>query len=760
MLMALSGAAGGLLAVALASPVFSTPVPQEGDVEGKRDPSRIGHSAHGPAFDEGPRQKPWRMEGIGRSHFPITTSVPEVQEWFDQGNTLLHSFWFLEAERAFRWCLKLDPECAMAYWGLARSTGRGWTFTERAEEFLKEAVRRKEKVTERERMYIEAWQKAYVPALSGALEVLQRSEEESEGRFEVLAEEIEKIALAHPDDVEAKALHVLYSLYRSSRLGNDGVLRQVLAAAPDHPGAHHYRIHNWDGPDGAQALDSCERYGRVAWKVGHANHMPGHIYSGIGMWHEGAIWMDSATRAERAYMKERMILPFQDWNYAHNRNYLSYIQEQLGMADAALEGARQLIAAPLDPDYNDPDGGRDSVREEGMEALLRGLVKFERWDEILAEGTIPWRDHPRDDVWRAYARALAHLGRGELADAIDRMIELSDLGKGAKGSAKRFHARMLEEVGALIAVARGEELEGIERLTRAAEKQREGFHRENDPPTYPRFLYDVLGELYLERGSPGLAAAAFEKALETVKNDGFALSGMVRSRAAIGEREEAARYFGRLLFVWSSADQGLRWMEAARATGIPAEPSDESPAAQRNYGTEVLADRGPERWESYDAPELDALDSRGERVTLEEYRGRNVVLVFFLGEECPHCVDHLAALGKRSGEFAGVDADLLAISRDTPEENAVSLRMGELPFRLLSDVGFANARRFHSYDDFEEMELHSTILIDRRGRVRWARTGGDPFMDVDFLLEELRDLGPEPVPGESAAVEATASTER
>ncbi len=70
--------------------------------------ARMGHSLHGPAFDLGPRQKPWKMEGIGQVHFPITTRNPEVQQWFDQGMTLMHSFWMFEAERAFRWCLKLD----------------------------------------------------------------------------------------------------------------------------------------------------------------------------------------------------------------------------------------------------------------------------------------------------------------------------------------------------------------------------------------------------------------------------------------------------------------------------------------------------------------------------------------------------------------------------------------------------------------------------------------------------------------------------
>ena len=122
----------------------------------------FGHSAHGSSFDQGPRQRPWKMDGIGKSHFPITTDVPEVQEWFDQGNTLLHSFWYFEAERSFRWCLRLDPECAMAYWGMARAAD-GNEQSDRRRVFLKEAVRRKHKVSQRERMYIEAWERVYLP---------------------------------------------------------------------------------------------------------------------------------------------------------------------------------------------------------------------------------------------------------------------------------------------------------------------------------------------------------------------------------------------------------------------------------------------------------------------------------------------------------------------------------------------------------------------------------------------------------------------
>src|ERR1022692_3061509 len=117
-----------------------------------------GHSAHGSAFDSGPRQKPWVMEGIGVAPFPIAAKNPEVQQWFNQGNALLHSFWFYEAERSFRWCLKLEPDNAMAHWGLARATEG-----ERAADFLREAVKRKDKVTERERLYIEALEAVLLP---------------------------------------------------------------------------------------------------------------------------------------------------------------------------------------------------------------------------------------------------------------------------------------------------------------------------------------------------------------------------------------------------------------------------------------------------------------------------------------------------------------------------------------------------------------------------------------------------------------------
>src|SRR5271166_4386187 len=112
---------------------------------------KLGHSHIGEAFDTGPREKPWVMEGIGVAHFPITTKNPEVQQWFDQGNALLHSFWDYEAERSFRWCLKLEPDNPMPYWGLARASMlRGLGGNKRPAEMIREAIKYKDRVSPRE----------------------------------------------------------------------------------------------------------------------------------------------------------------------------------------------------------------------------------------------------------------------------------------------------------------------------------------------------------------------------------------------------------------------------------------------------------------------------------------------------------------------------------------------------------------------------------------------------------------------------------
>ncbi len=720
-----------LLPIALlAAPITAIAQQQNQSVEEKY---KQGHSRHGEAYDEGPREKPWLMEGLTLARFPITTKNAEVQKWFDQGVTLLHSFWFYEAERAFRWCVKLDPDCAMAYWGLARAAGDD----KRSDAFLREAIKRKESVSERERLYIEAWaarMKTDIPEIAGG------NKESYDKRNNEFKAKLERLVMKYPDDLEAKSLLALENL-ANNRVGTELLAQQVLSKNPRHPGAHHYRIHNWDGRDGGFALESCEIYGSLAMPIGHAHHMPGHIYSDLGMWHEAAIAMDTATRAERQYMLRRMAFPFNTWNYAHNQNYLSYIQTQLGMAEASISGGRQLLAAPLDPKHNGP--GRFSIHYQGQIALMRALIRFERWKELLDEKSFNWQDVARDKMNRAYCETVAHLGLNDKSRAAKSSVAHAalkdEIAKPDNKWLEQTWKVQSEELRARLALANGEEMNGLSLLSEAARQEAELYETFDDPPFYPTLLYNALGRAYLERKSPALAVAAFNKALTVVNTDGFALSGLAEAHLAMGEKDKARDAYARLLHVWSDADAGLKPMERAKALGLQAEPKDASPRKQRNYKRTPLDSHGPGEWVAYAAPKLDAVDAEKKRVTLDEYRGKNVVLIFYIGQTCSHCIGQLKDLAKRAEELKSLGVEVLAASNNTPEENAAGM-VKDLKARLLSDVSFENARRFKSYDDFEEMPLHSTILIDKRGRVHWARHGGAPFTDFDFLVKEINRL--------------------
>ena len=712
-----------IFAVALSFPIAAQ---QNNQIDPK-----AGHSHLGPAFDEGPRQKPWILPGIGEAHLPISTQNPEVQLWFDRGVALLHSFWYYEAERAFRWANKLEPENAMVYWGLARSA----MYSERAQDFLREAVKRKNNVTERERLYIEAL------AASGLPDPYQDKPNDYNRAGRESRAILEKLCVKYPDDMEARAFLALDTM-GGERYGAELIIREVLAKLPDHPGAHHYRIHNWDYNEPEQALESARRYGEIVPGIGHALHMPGHIYSIVGMWNEAAISMDAATRAEKQYMKDSLTFPYNNWNYGHNRYYLSYIQEQLGMPSAAIFGSKQLIDAPKDPKENGDEWR--SPHSYGIAGLSRALVKFEHWDEILDGKTIPWRDTVLiDKMNRQYFEARAWLAKNDLRKTEKCLAAHSALKPEIEKNKQYDDMYAIEslEIKGRLAIARGDSIRGLGWLADAAQKEFDMQRQYADPPFYPEALYNTLGEAYLTAKSPQLAAQAFEKALDLTKMDYFALSGLVRSYAALGETAKAEDAMTKLLYITADAEPNIRPIVAAKAAGITAAARDGSPETQRNYLRTSLEKYGPEKWEPYPAPALDVRDASGKRVTLEDYKGKNVLLVYYLGQECAHCMEQLHKLGKMKDDWARLDTVLLAVSSQAPDKNAKAIKeMGDLPWRLLSDDRHANAQRWHSYDDFEELELHSTILIDKRRRVYWGRFGSDPFSDGEFLVKQIERM--------------------
>jgi peroxiredoxin len=149
---------------------------------------------------------------------------------------------------------------------------------------------------------------------------------------------------------------------------------------------------------------------------------------------------------------------------------------------------------------------------------------------------------------------------------------------------------------------------------------------------------------------------------------------------------------------------------------------------------------GPFRWSGWQAPEWSLPNHEGRTVRRSDFRGKPIVVIFYQGMGCVHCVEQLADFSPKAKDFSDAGIEIIAIGTDTVEALKTSIGRGTLPFTVLSDPGATAFRAFHAYDDFERMPLHGTSLIDGAGRVRWQDIGAEPFSDADFLFTEAKRL--------------------
>jgi tetratricopeptide (TPR) repeat protein len=232
-----------------------------------------------------------KMTGIGNSHLAIT-ATPEAQMWFDQGLNLLHDFWDYESEKAFEQGIRVDPDCAMCYWGLYQalmfrhSMGTGYS-----DKALAEAVKLKDKVGKQEQGYIEA----AVAANEVAKAVEPGAKTDSEKEIAIWRRMVKE----YPADLQAKIF-----LSGSVRDGYDdagepkkgtkesiAILQEVLKTAPNDSAVNHYWIHAVEmSSHPEQAVGSATVLASLAPASGHMVHMPGHIFYRVGDYAQAERW--------------------------------------------------------------------------------------------------------------------------------------------------------------------------------------------------------------------------------------------------------------------------------------------------------------------------------------------------------------------------------------------------------------------------------------------------------------------------------------
>ena len=375
-----------------------------------------GHSYHGEAFNEGPRQAAVLIDSLAPIAFPTSTSSDAAREYFLQGVSQLHGFWFLEAERSFRQAAKEDPKMAIAFWGMAMANTNN---SKRARGLIDEAKKLRKHAGDHERLYIDALDRFLPSAKELEKDEEPQSKEEKEKASDAKKSralryiaDLEKVLDKYPEDIEAKAFIALH-LWQSERVGLklasryavSALLGEVFAANPMHP-AHHYRIHLWDSKRPQNALESSALCGPSSPGIAHMWHMPGHIYSRLKRYQDAAWQQEASARVDHAHMTRMRLMPDQIHNFAHNNEWLIRNLLFLGRVSEAIDQAQNLVSLPMHPKFNAPK--KRGSQKYGRERLMQTLFQFELWDELIKACGGPYlTPSDDDDLQRVWMEHLA-----------------------------------------------------------------------------------------------------------------------------------------------------------------------------------------------------------------------------------------------------------------------------------------------------------------------------------------------------------------
>lgn len=509
-----------------------------------------------------------RLQNLGAYTFPVTTRSKKAQAFIDQGVNLTYGFNHVEAGRAFREAARLDPTCAMAYWGQALVLGPNINLPMTPEDepkayaLAQKAVSLKAKASARERAYIDAVEKRY----SGKAE-------DRSARDQAYAAAMRDLSRRYPSDLDAATLYAeaLMDLRPWAYWAPDGkpyagtsdllaVLESVLTRKPLHPGANHYYIHALEAtksPERAEA--AADRLRTLMPGAGHMVHMPGHIYMRVGRYADASAVNEAAIVADEDYITQcraQGIYPI--GYYPHNIHFLWSASTMEGRSETAIAAARKVAAR---------------VSDESMDQLplLAGfrivpyyaLTRFGRWDEMLKEKEPGDRYAYVKATWR-YARGLAFAGKGQLEDAQKELDEVSKVAGGnaldftlfSPNKAKAIFAIAPEALAGVIALKKKEYDAAILHLERAVRLEDGLVYTEPAEWHYPP--RQLLGAALLEAGRAHEAETVYWDDLRRNPENGWSLFGLSKALAAQGRKDEATAVDARFAKAWAKADLKLQ----------------------------------------------------------------------------------------------------------------------------------------------------------------------------------------------------------
>jgi tetratricopeptide (TPR) repeat protein len=503
---------------------------------------------------------------LGNHHHPVTTSSALAQNYFDQGLRLVYAFNHDEAERAFREAARIDPKCAMAWWGVAYALGPNYNLPIDAARHAK-AVEAVHKAQDVESSASEA-ERAYITAIARRYSSDPKAERATLDRAYVAA--MKELSLRYPEDNDAAVLYAesLMDLKPWQLWTHDGkpqegtleilkILEGVLSRDPIHPGANHYYIHAIEAsPDPEKGLASAERLKSLVPGAGHLVHMPAHIFIRTGDYN-GAIDANAkAARADEAYFaRSRSDGVYTMMYYTHNFQFLAAAAGMTGQSGKALESAAKAVSNVASM------AGHDPAAEYVLPWSIYAMARSSKWDDILAYPQ-PSTSTPATLAFWRYARGQAYLAKSDLnAARLERKeFEAAKLNVPQDLMLNTNRAQDLlsiatEVFAARFASATGDSKSAIDHWKKAVEVQDALIY--DEPPAWYYPVRESLGGEYLRTRQYAEAEKTFQRDLEINPNNPRSLFGLSEALRGQSRNSEAGEFHHRFEKEWKDADVPL-----------------------------------------------------------------------------------------------------------------------------------------------------------------------------------------------------------
>ncbi len=508
------------------------------------------------------------LVGITVHRRPVSTASSEAQRYFDQGLNLTFAFNHDEAIRSFEQSARFDPQCAMAWWGIALCHGphinnslMDEPHSRAAWEALQKAQAHRGGAAAVEQALIDALATRYVADVEQNIaqreSLNRRYAEAMRGVHERFPEDPD-VAMFYAESLMDLQPWDLWTDEGEAKLATPvvaGVLEKVLAQQPDHPGANHLYIHAIEAsPEPGKASAAADRLRKLMPGSSHMVHMPAHIDVRTGKWSLASEQNEEAIRIDARYRQASPNQGFYQFYMLHNAHFLSFACMMEGRYERALSAAQQMLQS-IPPEFLDQSA---ALADPVMSIEYQVLVRFGKWDEVLAH------PEPRSDLpittamWR-FARATALAAKQDLEGAQREQAlfraAVAAVPTDAMGAINRAHDILLVGECTLageIAFQRGDFDTAVAELKKGVQAETKLLYME--PPEWIQPVRHSLGAVLVAAKRWEEAEKVYRADLKEWPNNGWSLFGLAQCQQAQGDQRGAAATRQLFEAAWSRAD--------------------------------------------------------------------------------------------------------------------------------------------------------------------------------------------------------------